>query len=82
MARVDIELNSAGMAELLRDDGVRQDLERRARRIAAAAGPGMAVQSSRGRRRALAMVWTDTPEAKRAEAKDRKLTRAIDAGRG
>ena len=80
--RLEIKLDAAGMRELLRDEGVKADLARRARNIAAAAGPGMSTSSSRGRNRALAMVWTDTPEAMRAEAKTRKLTRSIDAGRG
>lgn len=78
----DVKLVSKGMRDLLRSDEVRSDLAERARRIAAAAGPGMAYSSTIGRRRALAMVWTDTPEAMVAEAHGRDLTRAIDAGRG
>jgi hypothetical protein len=81
VADLRIKLNPAGMRELLRSDGVRQDLERRARNIAQAAGRGMESTSSSGRNRALAMVWTETPEAMAAEAKNRKLTRSIDAGR-
>lgn len=79
---MDIEINHEGIAALLREEGVRQDLDRRAKRIAAAAGPGMESSSVIGRRRALAMVWTETPSAMRAEATSRKLTRAVDAGRG
>ena len=82
MADVEFKLDAAGMRALLRDEGVKADLARRARNIAASAGPGMSTSSSRGRNRALAMVWTDTPEAMRAEATSRKLTRAVDAGRG
>lgn len=81
MADLRIELDSAGMRELLRSDGVRRDLERRARNIAVAAGPGMESASMKGHDRALAMVWTETPEAMAAEAYDRKLTRSVDAGR-
>lgn len=77
----DVKLVSAGMRELLRSNEVLGDLDRRAKAIAAAAGPGMASSSTRGRRRALAMVWTDTLEAMVAEARDRKLTIALDAGR-
>lgn len=77
----DIKLNRAGMKELLRSEEVRRDLERRARNIAVSAGDGMGHSSTIGRKRALAMVWTDTPEAMVAEARTRKLTRAIDAGR-
>jgi hypothetical protein len=77
----DFELNSAGMEELLRSEDIRHDLERRARNIATSAGPGMSSSSTRGRRRAVAMAWTDTPEAMVAEATRRSLTRAVDAGR-
>jgi hypothetical protein len=81
MADVDIKLVSVNMRELLRSDEVRNDLERRARNIAQAAGKGMEYSSTTGRNRALAMVWTETPEAMAAEAYTRKLTRSIDAGR-
>lgn len=81
MAKVQIKLDSGGIREMLRSSAVQADLAGRARRIAEQAGPGMAVSSISGRRRALAMVWTDTPEAMEAEATQRALTRAIDAGR-
>ncbi len=76
-----LKLNSQGIVDLLRSDGVLRDLRARAERIAAVAGEGMAVDSDVGRTRARAWVWTDTPEAMVAEATNRKLTRAIDAGR-
>jgi hypothetical protein len=82
MADIDIELNDAGMRELLKDEGVRADLARRARNIAQSAGEGMESSATSGRNRALAMAWTETPEAMRAEATTRALTRAVDAGRG
>lgn len=80
MTRVRIRLNSAGVRDLLRS--LEPDLAARAARIARAAGPGFESSSTSGRNRALAQVWAETPEAMRAEAKDRALTRAIDAGRG
>jgi hypothetical protein len=76
-----VKIVSRGMRELLRSDEVRRDLEKRAKRIAAAAGPGHESSSTIGRTRALAMVWTDTPEAMHAEAINRALTRAVDAAR-
>lgn len=76
-----ITLNAAAVRDLLRSEDVRRDLAERAAAIAAAAGPGMAHSSTIGRHRALAMAWTGTPAAMVAEARDRKLTRAIDAGR-
>lgn len=81
MAKPRLELNLAGVRELLRSDGVRADLERRARAIAAAAGDGHRVESGLGRNRARAVVITESVAAKRAEAESRNLTSAIDAGR-
>ena len=81
MAAVVIKLNKAGMRELLRSQAVQQDMERRARLIAAAAGDGMAVESEIGPNRARAEVRTDTFEARHAEATTRNLSTAVDAGR-
>lgn len=77
----DVKLNRKGIRDLLRSAEVRNDLERRAARIAAAAGDGMESDSSIGKNRARASVWTDTHEARRAEADGFALSRAIDAGR-
>ena len=79
---MDIKLNHANMAALLRSEPVRADLKRRADRIAAAAGPGMVASSAQGKTRARASVVTVTYEARKAEATTRALTRALDAGRG
>lgn len=81
MAKPRIQLNRKGVRTLLRSPAVLADLEGRARRIAAAAGPGHVVDSSVGRNRARAAVITATAEAMLSEAKHRTLTRAIDAGR-
>jgi len=80
--RFRVEPNHAGIRELLRSDGVRRDLERRAARVAAAAGDGMAYDSDVGTNRARATVWTESFDAKVDEATERNLTRAIDAARG
>lgn len=78
---VRIKLNHNGIRQLLRSPEVSRDLEERARRIAAAAGPGHEVDVTAGPNRARASVRTVTAEAVTAEAVDRNLTRAIDAGR-
>ena len=78
----DVELISAGMEELLKSDDIYRDFKRRVGNVKQAAGPGMEASVTRGRRRIVAMVWTETPSAMAAEATDRKLTRSIDAGRG
>jgi len=76
------ELNRNGIRELLRSDEVLADLERRGHAIATTAGPGHRVESEKGPNRARVAVITDTIPAMIAEARDRRLTRAIDAGRG
>ena len=82
MASIRIDMNSAGIQDLLKSSPVRALLKAKADRIAAAAGPGMVAYSRVGKTRARASVVTDSYKAKRAEAKDRALTKAIDAGRG
>lgn len=81
MRNVIIKLVPAGIRALLRSPEVEHDLERRAQAIAAAAGEGMEVSTFRGPNRVRATVITATTEARVAEATDRALTRAIDAGR-
>jgi hypothetical protein len=82
MANVRIKVNRNGIRDLLRSDEVLADLEERGQRIAAAAGDGHRVESEVGQNRARVAVITDTIEARISEAKNRTLTRAIDAGRG
>lgn len=81
MSDAQIKLNDAGMKAILRAPGVQADLRARADRIARAAGPGMQAESH-PTTRARATVWTATAQARRAEAKEHRLTRAFDAGRG
>lgn len=81
MAAVRIKVNGRAVAELLRSPEVAADLERRARAVAAAAGPGHEVTVEIGPNRARASVATATIEAIIAEARTRNLTRAADAAR-
>lgn len=80
-ADLKVEMNDAGAQELLRSREVEADLLRRARRIASAAGQGYEADSSVGSVRARATVWTNTIEARRDEATNHSLVRALDAGR-
>jgi hypothetical protein len=80
--KIRIEVNSAGIQAVLKSAEVQEMLNARAARIAAAAGAGMEVSSRVGKTRARASVITATRAARLAEATDRSLTRAIDAGRG
>lgn len=84
--RVTIKLNNDEIGRLLRGEGqysgVKTDLLERAERIAAEAGDGNAVEEGGSRARARYVVVTETEDAMLAEARDRNLTRAFDAGRG
>ena len=83
--KIPVKLNKDEVKRLLRGEGkyrgVREDLERRMRRIAEAAGPGHAAGIDVGPNRLRAGIWTDTDAAREAEAKNLSLTRAIQAGR-
>lgn len=79
--RVRVKLNREGVRALLQSSEVQNDLARRARAIAAAAGPGHDVNVGKGAQRARAEVVTETFEAMAKEARDRNLTRSVDAGR-
>jgi len=81
MADIVVELNRAGVRDLLRSDEVEADLRRRATAIAAAAGDGYEVEMFRGQNRWRATVRTADEVARRDEAENRTLTAAIDAGR-
>ena len=81
MTVVKIKINGAGVKQLLNDPAVVADLEDRGARIAAAAGEGMEISTVKGKDRSSVFVTTETREAKLAEAEDRALSRAIDAGR-
>ena len=82
MARPAVKIRYGGIGKLLRSAEVAEELRKRAERIAAAAGPGHRVEVSRTGSRARAAVITDTYYARRAEAKQRRLTAAVAAGRG
>lgn len=83
MGDIRIEIDDAAAEALLKSAEVRTDLLRRAHRIAAAAGTGSYdVASSTTPTRARVSVGTADYAARKAEATNRSLSRALDAGRG
>ena len=76
-----IEVHRDAIVALLRSSEVSGDLASRGNRIAGAAGDGFEVDVTENRDRAIVFVRAATTEARRAEAEDRALTTAIDAGR-
>lgn len=82
MGTVKVEQNSKAIEAIMRSPEVVAALKRKADAIARAAGPGFRSEVKQGTKdRARATVWAGTYEARRAQAKDRALTKAIDAGR-
>ena len=82
--KVRIEFLSEGFREVLNSHEVEAELLRRAQRIANAAGPGFEAsvyQGSFGGGRHVASVRTTDHESRLAEAEDKALSHAIDAGR-
>lgn len=78
---VRVKLNVPEGRKLLNSSEVYGDLRGRGNRIAAAAGPGFVARAAKGPDRGSVFIVADTAAARRAEAEDRALTRAIDAGR-
>ncbi|TCJ28761.1 hypothetical protein E0W80_04480 [Microbacterium sp. PI-1] len=76
-----IKLNRDAVRKLLSSQETADNLTPRGERIATAAGEGFEATTTRNRDRVVVFVTSRTTEAKRAEAEDRALTRAIDAGR-
>jgi len=77
-----IKLNTAGLRQLLNSAGVSKELDRKAGRVAAAAGEGYAVDSETGGSRARSTVYPDTSAAAAAERTEMVLTKAIGAAHG
>jgi hypothetical protein len=80
--KVRLEFNYAAFDAVRKSPEVQADLRARAERIAATAGDGNEVNTQVGAHRARASVRTETYEARKAEATDKSLTKALDAGRG
>ena len=81
MAKMTVKLSLKGIRELKYSPPVKAEVIRRAKRIAEAAGPGFVAVLGKSRVGARALVWTTDDESRKAEARDKVLTRALDAGR-
>jgi hypothetical protein len=81
-----IEFHSEGFQAVLNSEGVRTKLKQMAENVASAAGDGFEVTEKEldygGSPRPGMIVSAETYEAKKAEATDKALTRAISAARG
>lgn len=75
---VTVDITDPGARKFLNSTGMRALLTKEARRLAQAAGPGfVATEADTGQTRARAAVIAATYAARRAEARDRTLSRAL-----
>lgn len=77
MSNVEIELNSAGVREMLRSDEMEAVLEAKASEIAARCGNGYAHDTYMTPGRVVASVFAETPEAMRDNAKNNTILRNL-----
>ena len=81
VATVRVEVDRRAVGQFLKSDDVARITAQSGRRIQRQAGPGFEVQTTVGRTRARTAVIAVTYEARLAEARDRRLSGAIGAGR-
>lgn len=77
MGKVTIVLNREGVRDLLLSDEMQDICEEHAQIIKNRCGEGYEYDSYKGVKRVNAMVWTDTKEAMRDNAKNNTLTKAV-----
>lgn len=84
MGKARIKFHYDQFALLRSDPAIQAEIDSRARAIADAAGGGddFSAISSPGKDRARAVVTTSSEKGRKAEANDRALSSALEAGRG
>ena len=81
MDKVDVKLIIRGINEVMTSPGANSIVAERARRIAAAAGPGFEAKIVPHKWTARAYIQPVTRKAREREARDKVLARALSAGR-
>ena len=81
MAKIQVKLNLQGLNQLMTSAPVQAEVDARAKRIAAAAGPNFESTRGKGRssRTARAYIQPANPAGMREEARHKRLTGALDA---
>lgn len=77
MAKNKFELNRQGVGELLKSEEMQQYLSKLASGIKNRCGDGYSQDIFVGKNRANAMVWAETPEAKRDNLKNNTILKAV-----
>lgn len=77
MSKVRIELNSAGVREMLKSDGMKAICMQQASAIRSRCGDGYEVDSYNGKNRVNAMVFASSPKAKKENLKNNTILKAM-----
>ena len=76
MAKVELEMNDAGIQALLKGTEVREILEKESSRIARAAGEGYGSEIGHGQKRLIGKAFTETKEAMQDNMENNTLLHA------
>ncbi|MBE6120075.1 MAG: hypothetical protein E7189_06525 [Erysipelotrichaceae bacterium] len=77
MNKVKFKLNGAGVREILKSDAAKSMCEEKARSIASACGSGYASNSYTGANRVNGMAYAESFEARKDNAKNNTLLKAM-----
>ena len=77
MAKVKVVLNRSGVRALLRSEEMKAVCAEKAQAVCARCGTGYATDTYTGKNRVNAMVWADTTQAKRDNAENNTLLKAL-----
>ena len=81
MAKIRLELNREGVAQLMKSEAMQAILRAKARDVEAAAGTGFEMEEQTGKFRAVARVRARTYAAAAKNSRENTLLKALGAGR-
>lgn len=77
MAKVKVTLNRSGVRALLKSEEMKAVCAEKAQAVCARCGTGYATDTYTGKNRVNAMVWADTTQARRDNAENNTLLKAL-----
>lgn len=77
MAKVKVTLNRSGVRALLKSEEMKAACAQEAQAVCARCGTGYSTDTYTGKNRVNAMVWADTAEARRDNAENNTLLKAL-----
>lgn len=77
MAKVKVTLNRSGVRALLKSEEMKAACAEKAQTVRARCGTGYATDTYTGKTRVNAMVWADTAQARRDNAENNTLLKAL-----